>query len=379
MEKNLPQEKKIIQATKKIRIYPENEEYFHRATTAFRRAYNLSVESLNKNGKADKPKIVAQVIEELSFNTNKIPYDLVGEAVRRASNEYNKTKKKRSKLHFMSYKYSPHHFQIIKFKKEIWKKFLGKFSYAEDIPDEALLKVASVHYQNGEWYICVQKHIDLESTINKNGNIVALDPGIRTFQTSYSENQANKFGCNFFSSRIFPSLLKVDKLYGKRQNLENVRKEYGHTQWFKDRMKYYEKQINRTKARINHLINDLHHKVAYTLVKDYDIILLPTFESSQMVERQGRKINSKVVRSMLGLKHYQFKLLLKWYARKYGKVVIDVNEAYTSKTYNGRIIKVGSKEHFKVKLKNKNKLKVIDRDINGARNILLRFITKRVS
>ena len=70
---------------------------------------------------------------------------------------------------------------------------------------------------------------------------------------------------------------------------------------------------------------------------------------------------------MLALCHYQFKLLLKWYAKKYGKRVIDVNESFTSKTdWKGGIHNMEKKTVMRV-----NKVSV-DRDINGARNIYIK-------
>ena len=59
----------------------------------------------------------------------------------------------------------------------------------------------------------------------------------------------------------------------------------------------------------------------------------PIFETSRMVSRGGRKINSKTARSMLTWSHYAFRALLKAKAELYPWVkVIECNEAYTSKT-----------------------------------------------
>lgn len=64
---------------------------------------------------------------------------------------------------------------------------------------------------------------------------------------------------------------------------------------------------------------------------------------------------------------------LKWYARKYGKQVVDCNESYTSKTksWDGVIDeKLGSSKIIK------GNGFTVDRDINGARNILLKHLTR---
>ena len=95
-----------------------------------------------------------------------------------------------------------------------------------------------------------------------------------------------------------------------------------------------------------------------------------------MVKRGERKIRKTVVSAMLDLGHYRFKLHLRWLARKYGRIVLDVNEAYTSKTYRGRLMNnLAGKKSFKVPCVD-SRIKLIDRDTNGARNIIIRFISK---
>lgn len=76
---------------------------------------------------------------------------------------------------------------------------------------------------------------------------------------------------------------------------------------------------------------------------------------------------------MLSLEHYKFKMKVKWYAKKYGKIVVECNESYTSKTrsWNGEIEdKLGSK---KVIVEGKM---TVDRDINGARGILIKQLSQ---
>ncbi|EGJ29449.1 transposase, IS605 OrfB family, central region [Moorena producens 3L] len=101
--------------------------------------------------------------------------------------------------------------------------------------------------------------------------------------------------------------------------------------------------------RIQNLINELHHKAARFLVDNFDVILLPTFETSQMSKRQDRKIRSKTVRNMLSFAHYRFKEFLKHKAFETGKTVVDVCEAYTSKTvsWRGELVKIGASKIIK--------------------------------
>ena len=66
----------------------------------------------------------------------------------------------------------------------------------------------------------------------------------------------------------------------------------------------------RLQLRVRNLIDEVHKKTALTLVKSYKTILLPKFETSQMVKKAQRKIGSKTARSMLTWAHYRFQQLL---------------------------------------------------------------------
>ena len=75
---------------------------------------------------------------------------------------------------------------------------------------------------------------------------------------------------------------------------------------------------------------------------------------------------------MLTLSHYRFKQHLKAKAKEVGAIVIDVNEAYTSKTvsWTGHLVKnLGGAKVIKDTAGNK-----MDRDLNGARGIFLRAL-----
>ena len=146
----------------------------------------------------------------------------------------------------------------------------------------------------------------------------------------------------------------------------------------RDRVVHFDNEINRLKCIKDNLILDLHNRLAFELVSNYDVIFLPTFEVRGMVTRKDKKVRTirrNTCRQMLDLNHYGFKLRLKWYAKKYGKHVVDCNEAYTSQTrsWNGKINeKLGSSKIIK------GDGFIVDRDINGARGILLKNLTRQL-
>ena len=128
----------------------------------------------------------------------------------------------------------------------------------------------------------------------------------------------------------------------------------------------------RLRQRIINLVDELHWQTARWLTGTYKVILIPAFETQDMTRRAGRKIRSKTARMMLSFRHYEFRQRLLWKAWQRGALVIEVNEAYTSKTRSwdgvvndnlgGNTI-VRDHDGFGM-----------DRDVNGARGIFLRAL-----
>ncbi|MEZ5671108.1 MAG: zinc ribbon domain-containing protein [Thiotrichaceae bacterium] len=83
------------------------------------------------------------------------------------------------------------------------------------------------------------------------------------------------------------------------------------------------------------------------------------FETQQMVS----KLNSSVARNMMTFAHYRFKQFLKAKGQEYQCDVVEVSEAYTTKTcsYCGKQHNMGSKKVMKCSCGVH-----VDRDLNGT-------------
>jgi putative transposase len=210
----------------------------------------------------------------------------------------------------------------------------------------------------GQHHLTVPNELPLQQDENQ-GRVVAIDPGIRTFATFFSETSVCEIGKGDFS-RIQRLCYYLDDLISRMSKANSAAKK---------RMKL---AASRMRLKIRNLIDELHHKAARFFVLNFDVILLPTFETSQMSKRGSRKIRSKSVRSMLTFAHYRFKQFIKHKAFEFGKTVLDVNEAYTSKTvsWTGEINqKLGGAKFVK-----SADGRVMSRDVNGARGIFLRAL-----
>ena len=123
-------------------------------------------------------------------------------------------------------------------------------------------------------------------------------------------------------SKLFKACLSIDKL------LSRITTESNHK-----RKANLVRVSRRLKKRLRNKVDEVHKQLCKFIVTNFDLILLPTFETSQMVSRYERKIATKTARQMLNWGHYRFKQRLLCKAQQCGSKVAIVNEAYTSKAH----------------------------------------------
>ena len=196
-------------------------------------------------------------------------------------------------------------------------------------------------------------------------NVIALDPGSRTFQMGFSsENDVYAFADG--DQQVLKRLSK---------HLDNLKKKIASKDVSGPRKYRLKKAAARMEKRITNLIRDCHHKVAKFLCENFTTILLPKFNTKDKIRREKRSLNKQAARMLQIWSHYSFEQILVHKSHKYPWCeVISVTEEWTTRTctrcgyLNGK--------------KSEKKLNCgycgfdCDRDINGARNILLKFLTE---
>ena len=261
-------------------------------------------------------------------------------------------------------------------KNGCYVRLLGEMKMAEPLPakpqgtgkvserdTDSEVKDSQLILENGRYFLCVS-YIEKKKTREPSGRIVALDPGVRDFMTFFSEDRFGWLGQQCIN-RIQRLCQHCDNLYARA------------TQEKRPLRRALRKAANRIKVKIRNLIDELHKKVAHFLVTNFDIILLPTFETKQMTKRGARKLRTKPVRQMLTLSHYRFKMFLKQKALEYGVRVIDVCEAYTSRTvsWTGEVVaNLGGSKVIKSSEGHR-----MDRDLNGARGIFIKTVARALT
>lgn len=205
---------------------------------------------------------------------------------------------------------------------------------------------------DNKYYLYVPQTIKCIS--NNNSNVVlSCDPGIRTFITGLSENHAIKIGDKCFSN-IKQKIKQIDKI-----NNSPLKQSIKHKK---------EKQLKR---KIHNMIDDLHWKTINYMTHNYKNILIGDMSIKSILNNKSSCLTKLTKRILLQYRFYIFKQRLEYKCNLYKINYRLIDESYTSKICsNCSNIKedLGSSKIYKCT----NCSKIIDRDINGARGILIK-------
>ena len=348
---------------------------------ASRWSYNLTVEILQSGIPAAWQHIAAMVMAELKLlhpEWDAVPYQVKRTAVRDACRAMSNLKRfnaqskvDRAKGVRLDEDYAELGFRSRKNPRQscyipddavtehgVYHTILGPLRMAEAVP--AGQKECRLVKERGQYWLVVPHPAQCDIETPSGDGVVALDPGVRTFLTYFSETDCGKIGHRAFG-RIQRLCHWLDDLISRTATEPDHR-----------RRRSMRKAQARLRQRIINLVDELHWQTARWLTGNYQVILLPTFETQDMTRRAGRKIRSKTARMMLSFRHYEFKRRLLWKAWQRGALVVEVSEAYTSKTRSwdggvkdnlggGTVIRDASGFGM-------------DRDVNGARGIFLRAL-----
>jgi len=242
-----------------------------------------------------------------------------------------------------------------------------QFNKYKNICDSSI----TYNLRTNEYYINLNfEDIEMpDKTILKNKKICSIDPGIKTFISVYSQNSLDKIGVGI-RDKIEKICRDVDIISSKQNtkiiddNNKKTKYKYNH-----EKRRNLRKVLHRKIKYLENLKDELHNKSIKFLCDNFGKIIIPPFETQGMVS--NNKTDSRTSRSLMNLSYYKFLTKLKSRCIEYDIELVVRPEYYTSKTCT----KCGNIKHD---LKNKDVycckscgLK-IDRDSNGARNILLR-------
>lgn len=163
------------------------------------------------------------------------------------------------------------------------------FISSEPIPSSSNNATQLIRTKDGEWFAIF---LEENATQSFSGDkIIALDPGVRTFLTGFDGQSFLEIGSS--------DMGRINRLC---KFLDDLMSRIGLSKIPKQRQKM-RKAASRIRGKIRNLVDECHKKTANYLAKNYQLLLLPTFETSEMTNRSKRKIRSKTARQMLTWAH----------------------------------------------------------------------------
>jgi transposase len=239
------------------------------------------------------------------------------------------------------------------------------------IKDKCFFKIYKS--KDSKYYLIMTKNIEKETFENKS-HIISLDPGVRTFQTCYD-----------------PSGIILEAGTTIKHSIDTIIKQIdNHETIINDKVNNYKRRKTNKKKKlkkykkISNIVDNMHNQLCSYLTKNYNNILVPQLPVKKLVRKWDNKkndepilvnrvINSITSRIMNYLSFDKFLTKLKSLCSIRNTKLYIVDESYTSKT-------CGRCGYLKTDLNSNKTYKCndchleLDRDYNGARNILLKHL-----
>ena len=230
---------------------------------------------------------------------------------------------------------------------------------------EVIGKIKSVTISrkpSGKYYISIlTEYDDIDLSLPKTNQNVGIDLGIHTFATLSN-------GMKFENLRLIEN--NLDKLIKLQQNLS--RKQRDSKNRAKARIK-----LAKLYERINNQKQDYLHKLSKMIVTNYDKIAIENLDISSMIvdNLDSRIAEHNINRSLLSMNFREFRTMLEYKCKKYGKELIIVDRYFPSSQKCSHCGEINSE------IRNLNIREwtcphcntTHDRDINAARNLLLQI------
>jgi len=233
-----------------------------------------------------------------------------------------------------------------------------------ELPGQPIDSCCRIQYAFGRWYLLLPYKVEKEEARLVDGRIGALDPGVRTFQAFYSEDECGEIAPD--TEKV--ALAMAQKISGIRE-LINILKEMGGHRLKINRLT---KAWYRANARASNLASDLHFKTIKCLFDRFDVIIAPKLGVARGLRCDG-KLNAKTKTTMRFQQHGAFQRRLRMKAESCGKTILDMEEHGTSQTCSScgqanRLL--GSAKVFKCPRCGFQ----ADRDVNSSKNHLLKAL-----
>jgi IS605 OrfB family transposase len=207
------------------------------------------------------------------------------------------------------------------------------------------------------------------TTVNHfKSSLIALDPGMRTFQNGYSpDGTCYKIATKKTNDKI-KTLLKRIQNVDTTKTSENSERKHNHKKFTK-----------RLRKKVTDMVTDMHWKTANYLCKNFATILVGNMSTTAIVKKNESVLNAANKTYCIALSHYKFRERLLSKAAEHGVECRIVDESYTTQTCGKcgyRNLNVGAAATFRCS--DESCSFTLDRDYNAGRNIYLKALSRSI-
>lgn len=212
---------------------------------------------------------------------------------------------------------------------------MGPLWLTEEVPGGKLDKDCKLTLDaRGRFYLVVPYEIEnAPDTVEASKRRVgAVDPGDRVQATVYSPNDGE-----VVQYAVGKNGGGKDKVFGLCEKIDGMVSKLDAAKGAVERSKC-RKRLASLRARVRNLVTEARNKIALDMSRRWDTLILPPFETSGMVRRRSRgvqgprRLHSKVARSLMSWRHYDFAVHVKNVFLRAGKEVVSPDERYTTMT-----------------------------------------------
>ena len=205
-----------------------------------------------------------------------------------------------------------------------------------------------------EYWVVVPYKVKTKETKTHPETFGGIDPGCRTFMTVMTDNGYKEYQHDSGTLKKLNNKIKLMKArrIGKQKD-KRIRKKQIH--------KHEQKKLN--------IINNVHWQTIHDIVDQNDVTIYGNIKSHDIVKGGNNRTLNQMFNDM---RFYVFKQRLLFKASLNGKLVVPINESYTTKTCSncGNMYEINSSKTYCCS----HCGMVADRDYNSAKNILMKGV-----